>query len=256
MKNDFNINGMGNIPAGTYGDVAINGMGKLDGDIKAERVVVSGTSKGEGTLEVNEMTVNGQMKYSGKLNVIDKINVYGMALFGLEAKVNSLFVAGSVKFGENADFDKAIVNGNLTVKGDFEGADFLCNGKTNIEGLLNADNIEFKLNCKSTVKEIGGEKISVRRDEGAFFKLDGMVFQSVFSKIFGDFRLNSDVIEGDSIYLEYTTAKKVSGNNIVIGEGCFIDEINYSGSLDVSEKSEIKVRNNVGNLKLNLIKGV
>lgn len=251
MSNNLNINGMGTVPTGNYGQITINGMGKLNGDIRTEGITISGTSKGEGNLETADLVVNGQMKYAGQFYA-KKMSVNGMATIDGNADIKSLFVAGRMKFGKNSSFGDVDINGSLVVDGDFEGNRFFNSGKTTIKGLLSADNIEFKLNFASKVKEIGGENIVVKKDNNIITKYENDKTKALISKFFREVRLEVDVIEGDSIVLEYTTAKKVSGNNIVIGEGCVIDEVNCSGELIVHEKSNVKKRNHIGVLKLNL----
>ena len=76
-------------------------------------------------------------------------------------------------------------------------------GAFKIRGLLNAGKLELKLHGPSEAREIGGEKITVKR-EGRFIfpRIEKMITPFGFNTC-----LISDVIEGDEIYLEYTTAK-------------------------------------------------
>ncbi len=108
---------------------------------------------------------------------------------------------------------------------------FYAEGKINIKGLLSVDNIEIILQRRSNITEIGGEKLSVRKED-----------KGIFSNLFFNSRyiLIVEEIEADEIYLEYTKCKVVRGNNIIIGEGCNIEKIEYNNELEVNEKSIVK----------------
>ena len=47
--------------------------------------------------------------------------------------------------------------------------------------------------------------------------------------------LITDIIEGDEIYLEYTKAKIIRGNNVELGPGCEIELIEYKNSYKQDE---------------------
>ncbi|MNG32826.1 hypothetical protein D3C84_1189280 [compost metagenome] len=52
--------------------------------------------------------------------------------------------------------------------------------------------------------------------------------------------LTSQTIEGDHIYLEYTTAEVVRGAHIKIGPGCEIGRIEYTEKLEQDKRSKVK----------------
>ncbi|MCL0069946.1 hypothetical protein M1O56_05235 [Dehalococcoidia bacterium] len=54
--------------------------------------------------------------------------------------------------------------------------------------------------------------------------------------------LETELIEGDEILLEWTRAKTVRGKQIVIGEGCEIERVEYSESLEVDESARVGER--------------
>ena len=55
----------------------------------------------------------------------------------------------------------------------------------------------------------------------------------------GKNELTADVIEGDNVYLENTTARVVRGNNITIGQGCKIEMVEYKEDFKTEGKSEV-----------------
>ena len=113
----------------------------------------------------------------------------------------------------------------------------------NIDGLLSADNINITIYKSANVKEIGGENIDVRSDK----KINNI---PLVGKFFSN-RLIAETIEGDYVYLENTSAKKVSGKTVVIGKNCNIEEVNYEVSLEVNDNSKVNKRNFSGKKELN-----
>jgi hypothetical protein len=52
--------------------------------------------------------------------------------------------------------------------------------------------------------------------------------------------LESDVIEGNHIYLEDTIAKIVRGDKVEIGQNCKIDRVEYTGEYIVANNSTVE----------------
>lgn len=244
MNNNMNINGVGTITDGEYNHVSIAGMGKLKGNLKANIIDISGTCSGDGNLNSEELKVNGHMKYDGIINIEGSLVVNGNMKVTNDLSVNDIKVSGNLKIEGQCIFNKANIAGALSIDKNCEGNNFTCNGALNIDGLLTADNIDIYLYKTAKVKEIGGENIRVRTDEK-------MIKLPIVGKFFNN-ELICDSIDGDSIYLENTIAKKVSGNNIIIGKGCIIDEIDYKGTVEVDVDSKVTKKTYTG--KLNLLK--
>ena len=51
--------------------------------------------------------------------------------------------------------------------------------------------------------------------------------------------LTTNLIEGDKITLENTKCKIVRGHDIVIGPGCEIDKVEYTGKLTIDKDSTV-----------------
>ena len=47
------------------------------------------------------------------------------------------------------------------------------------------------------------------------------------------------VIEADFIHIEYTKANLVSGQDVIIGDLCIIERVEYRNSIKISEKSVV-----------------
>ncbi|WP_216828547.1 hypothetical protein [Alkalihalobacterium elongatum] len=79
----------------------------------------------------------------------------------------------------------------------------------------------------SRINEFGGETIKVGSKSINVYK--------------GPHRLEANIIEGDNIFLEHTTAKVVRGKNVVIGAHCQIDLVEYSTSFKKLERLDCRV---------------
>ena len=102
-------------------------------------------------------------------------------------------------------------------------------------GLLNADEINISLYWPCKAREIGGSKIKVKKDSKlSFLGLKNMISPDRSSK-----ELIADIIEGDNVYLEYTKARVVRGNNIELGTGCEIELAEYKNNLKHDDKTTV-----------------
>jgi hypothetical protein len=89
--------------------------------------------------------------------------------------------------------------------------------------------VDIYLHGKCKAKEIGGENISVKLsafDDSLVAKLLKTVFSYRREFI-------TESVEGDNIYLEGTTTKVVRGNNVIIGKGCYVEKVEYSGEIKI-----------------------
>jgi cytoskeletal protein CcmA (bactofilin family) len=140
--------------------------------------------------------------------------------------------------------------GSLKVTEDVEAEKFLSRGGFEIGGLLSAEEIKIELGG-GKVSEIGGTRIEVRQRgrsrigeevERAVGESLGYAFG--WSHRWGS--LEADTIEGDEIFLENTKARVVRGKKIQIGEGCEIESVEYSESLEVAPGAHVKHQTKVG----------
>ena len=216
-KDDLIINGSGNSAGGNFKTVNIKGNGKIDGDIECNIMNIEGRGNVYGNLKANTIQIKGSSAVKGRCQATD-MDIQGSADFGDDVSTGDINAKGRIN-----------INGNLDVE------KFHIEGAFKIRGLVNAGELELKLHGPSEAREIGGETITVRR-EGRFIftRIDKMIKTFGFSTC-----LISDVIEGDDIYLEYTTAKIIRGNNIELGPGCEIELIEYKNSYKQDEKSVV-----------------
>ncbi len=235
-KNDLRINGNGSTSGGTFNDVVINGMGKVNGNIDCTSFRCNGESAISGNVKSESLKINGSSDIKGNIDS-DEIKINGYAGIGGKVDSKTIKVSGQADIGSTLNSDDISLRGAVTVKGDCNAENFVSHGTFTINGLLNAGQIEVKLYGPCKAKEIGGENISVKKGN-AFFLKD--LIKSIFTSLDLSNKLSTDIIEGDDITLEFTNAKIVRGNNVTIGEGCDIGLVEYKGSFNQTDSAKVK----------------
>ncbi|WP_242220510.1 cytoplasmic protein [Bacillus cereus group sp. BfR-BA-01380] len=230
MKEQYNLslNGSGNSSGGIYKNVTIRGEGTILDDIDCDVFKTYGASEVQGNVKAHMVTVFGETKIRGDLHS-ENVKVNGNLEVSGPAEVKRTKVRGMFDIGENFTGEEVDVTGGINVKGNLEAENFILNGGFTITGMLNAGDINIILRYEhSNVKEIGGEKITVRK-KSSFFP---------FLKHGG--YLHANIIEGDEIFLEYTKADVVRGNNVTIGPECEIGVVEYHETYKNADQSIVK----------------
>jgi len=232
---NIKISGSGISGGGKYNEVSISGSGEISGDLECIDFKTSGSSKVTGQVKAENIKVSGSSKINGNVEV-GEMKVSGSANVGGQVKSQSLKISGSIHIAESLYGEDVDISGSLHVGKDCEVESFKASGNFRINGLLNAGQVIINLGGKSSVKEIGGERIEVR-----ISIMENFFFKKVIDKMFNSrAELTTELIEGDEIYLENTSAKIVRGNNVTIGEGCNIGLIEYRGKINVSSDSVVE----------------
>jgi cytoskeletal protein CcmA (bactofilin family) len=218
-KNMMNleIKGSGSSEGGKYNTVVIKGNGKIDGNLDCNYLEVQGHCEVNGNVKSESVKVNGNNSIKGDLEA-DEIEIHG-----------------EVNVDGNLSVEKIHTHGMVSVNGNCNAESFTMEGAFKIRGLLNAGELELKLHGPSEAREIGGEKIMVKRNGRVkFTRIRKLIMPFGF-----DTGLTTDIIEGDEIYLEYTNAKVVRGNDIELGSGCNIKLIEYQNEFKQHEEAEV-----------------
>ena len=230
---DMRIAGTGCICAGEYDNVEISGAGKSEGFIRCKNFKCSGAFSGNSDIECeNDIKISGAFKNSGAINTRE-FKTSGSAKTGaISAEV--IKVAGAFKVEGNLKTTELKVAGGLKVTGDLEAEKAEIKGGINCGGLINAEEIKIELSStnKSFAQSIGGSKIVIEnyREKG--------IFERIFGRKTCGFVV-SESIEGDEIIIEHTRAKTVTGKNVVIGDKCEIELVQYSEKIEISPEAKI-----------------
>ncbi|MGD6968345.1 bactofilin [Rossellomorea vietnamensis] len=201
--------GEGTYPGGDYEKVKVTGQGKVSGDLRAVETKVTGEGHVKGKAAINQLKVTGKLTIDEELSS-NEINIIGELNVGSSLKANTGTVRGFLNSSGNAELEKLHVKGGV-----------------NINGLLNVGELIINLQgAPSKAVEIGGETIKVKG-------------RSFFSR---PQTLQAELIEGDSIYLENTTAKMVRGSNVEIGPGCHIEKVEYRSTFINKDKTILEAK--------------
>lgn len=230
---DLKISGYGSVPGGTYRSVKIYGRGKITGELNCEDFVINGSGDMIGRVTCRQLFVNGSGDLQGEV-AAGVLKVLGSAMFGAGIKADDVLVSGSATAKSSLAAQAVKISGALKIKGDVSAESFHSTGRFEVGGLLNAENIDIHLDwCTSRAKEIGGESITVMNGAKGF-SLISIVTLGTHSP-----RLEAELIEGERIILENTTAKIVRGAHVTIGDGCDIALVEYKGSLHKSGNARV-----------------
>ncbi|KYD07463.1 polymer-forming cytoskeletal protein [Saccharococcus caldoxylosilyticus] len=214
-RKDLVISGTGSASGGLYDLVKISGTGKVHGDIDCNDMAIYGTATMEGNVKAKAAHISGKARITGSLKT-EHVKIHGSARMGGDVQCKQFDCHGSANVGGNLSADEVHIHGEAAIKGGCDAEQFKARGEFSIGGLLNAETIQIKPFGHCQAKEIGGERIEV--------KLQGITF---LKKLLFHFGLTVESIEGDEIYLEYTSAKAVRGNRVTIGPGCDIEVVEY-----------------------------
>ena len=236
---DMKISGSGHIAAGEYENISVSGSAKLGGYIRCLSLHCSGSAHCEGDLEAQKnVKVSGSVHFDQNVSAQD-IGISGSAVIdGNCTSTKDMQISGSMRCGGDIKGNIIHISGSIRVT-NMEGEDIHISGKLNCPGLLNAENIDMKMfGSTSEVGSIGGSsiRVTVERNHPEVTRL--------ISKLLGrhghvGLTVNES-IEGDDISLEKVTAKSVTGRTVAIGEGCHIDLVQYSESIEISPDAHVE----------------
>ncbi|MDF2724396.1 MAG: yhbF [Paenibacillus sp.] len=207
---DLIINGIGSASAGQYDRVDVQGVGTINGDIFSNSVKASGHLKARGSIATHRLECDGTLRIDGNLQA-DEATINGTVKVGGSLSGDKLDMNGLIKIGDDCEMDFCAVKGGFTVG-----------------GLLNAGQLELDILTRCQAREIGGETIRVRKASSSKWSQLVNWLVPAYST-----ELHVNTVEGDYLDLEVTTAEVVRGNRIIIGKGCVIGRVEYSGELTV-----------------------
>ncbi|UUZ84459.1 polymer-forming cytoskeletal protein [Paenibacillus sp. P26] len=201
-RGDLVISGSGSASGGDYQDVKISGAGTVYGNLSCGQMKINGQSEVKGSMESKAVEVNGSLKIQGGVQT-ELIKVNGDVKIGGDLDFRDFKCVGNASVKGRVTGDLIDLEGWLKIQSDCEAESFIAKGAFQIEGLLNAGEIDLVLYGACSAKEIGGEKISVRK-KGLKALLNPFLVRFTSE-------LTADTIEGDEITLENTKAKVVRG---------------------------------------------
>lgn len=221
---DLKISGSGSAGGGLYDKILVNGEGSIFGDANCQQLKINGAANINGNITTGHGVVNGKAKIKGDL-AGDLLVINGQTDIQGNVSVKHFKVNGMTDVTGNLSSEEINLYGMMKIEGDCNAERLEAKGQIRLTGMLNADDVDIDLYGKSEIKEIGGEKIQIKRAQRAKWK---EFIKSIFLPLdHQEGLLSVDTIEGDEIQLEYTKARIVRGNRVTIGAGCIIDKVEY-----------------------------
>ncbi len=220
--NSIKIIGKGTITNGEYEKVSILGEAVALEEFHCDYLNVIGTCNLKGKVISNKVKILGEAICEQVVTTDNKLEILGQLKALEDYKANKVEVLGQGIFNKNLFFGEMDIKGEIKVSKDCEGNVFNSRGKLEIDGLLSAEDIYINPNGISTINEIGGSKIIIKK-KSLFSLKESIVI--------------SNVIEGDYIELDNTQCKIVRGHDVKILANCRIDKVEYTGTLTVDKNS-------------------
>jgi len=193
------------------GNLNIVGVSSVSGG-RYHKVKIMGELSVLNDLEAYEISVLGSMDSNHAIKC-DKIRVMGTAAMGSLKADRSGAVLGALSASDITaeDFD---IKGEVLCRNAFECSSLKVSGAVEVDGLLNAETLSIRSRDVSRVKEMGGRSVKVS---------PSLPFIKRVLKV--------QLIEFDEADLDCTEAELVRGRNVIIGEHCRIDVVEYTDNL-------------------------
>lgn len=230
---NLKVHGDGSFLGGAYNMIKIHGAAMFSGSTSANTISVTGSCTTNGDLHCETiLSIHGKYDLNGNVSSnLMKLN--GTCEISGNAQIETSKNKGRLEIAKNFSGNQLFNKGDLSVHGNVDFETFVSDGRFHIGGLLNAGEITISPTFStSTAKEIGGEKITIKLQRGITRILP----------FISKGRVETDLIEGDDIYLENTHAKVVRGKNIEIGAGCEIGTVECSGTYAISPDATVHER--------------
>lgn len=249
---DMRVSGASSLTGGEFKSLRISGSARINGNVKCEDCHCSGSCRIDGDLEAESIHSSGSVKISGKLIAGDvqtsgslhcqsgdlkgEFRSSGGTFFEADVNATRIHCSGALKCGGNLHCEQISTSGKCAVDGNLEAETFKCTGSVEVPGLLNAETLYIYPSNRSKVGTIGGCDIRILVKDN--------MSSSFFRRFTSESQIEVGTIEGDRVELEATKAEIVRGRDVIIGKGCTIDLVEYTGTFTAEEgtvKQSVKV---------------
>ena len=205
---DARIEGMGSIHGGEYKDIFVDGMGKLKGDIKADKIAVSGMFKSNGEISANELICDG---------------------------LSRVF--------KNVKVKKATVSGVLKIRrAKLEANNIKCDGVITCTREVCADEIYIDGVC--SISKMYGDKIIINNKLGGLANSKIPTKFLMLTNIYLGRKISMshslvDLIECTNLEASGLKAKIVKAQNVTLHNNCIIDRLECTGQVVIDDSCKI-----------------
>lgn len=112
------IDGVASFDAGTYTKVKVDGIGKCDGDLKAEKIDIDGMLRCKGRVTADFLECDGTAKIHGDIRAgeIDVNGFLTVAKEGTRIEAKKIYCDGMIKVKSEVSADEVEVNGYISAE--------------------------------------------------------------------------------------------------------------------------------------------
>lgn len=227
---DLKISGTGNATGGRYGKVRIDGSGQLNGDIECVDMIANGNVNVNEAVTTQKLRVNGSGTVKGP---VESEELYVAGSLGLKDHLRSRFIeiSGHCSVNGYSESERLTVSGHLKGHGDVRSESAEMKGTFTIDGRLHVGTAEIRLFGRCRAEEVVGDRITVRRKGKRLWELLSFSLSGP--------RLETRIIEGDVLDLEYVEADIVRGNRVILGKGSKVRQVEYRDEMSRHPEAEI-----------------
>lgn len=197
MRKTMKIDGFGTVSGGEYGRLEIEGVGKIKGDVNADFLSINGVVTSNSRIEGQELLCDGVLNLSASL------------------KVRKIYIDGVINHSQ----------------GNIESDSISCDGVLDSRGEISTDYLE--VHGYISAKEIVGDKVVIyykpKKYEGSVSNIVNIFTGKKDVKNYYDVSL----IEATTIEIHGLKVDALNGDDIIIGEGCEVKQVEASSSLKI-----------------------
>lgn len=218
--NDLLVSGSQSTTGGEFDNIRVSGSFHATGDVRCKSLHSSGSSNFEGIVDCEgEIHSSGTIKIAKgvKANKLENSGTCHFASFsgGDTHTSGTLYCDGDIK-SKSTEFSGTVKCQNFEADTIDGAGRIACNGE------INADRVYLRLasSVNSRAKSIVGSKITIKPLHTFIIPFHSSVMET-------------GLIEGDEIEINYVEAETVRGTNVKIGKKCKINRLEYSGTADI-----------------------
>ncbi|MGL4450354.1 MAG: polymer-forming cytoskeletal protein [Sarcina sp.] len=230
VSGSLEVKGFETVDGGNFKDVTMAGMGKIKGNITARIIEVSGSGEITGEVKAQNLMVAGTFVVDKEVELENTLNIKGAGNFSKNVTCENILVAGSFTSKGDVKFRQGSISGSCSSKGMFTGDKFEALGSIDMSGDLRVNNVSINFSEKSSCNDILADEIHIHTIEGKkglFSKLKKTVFKC-------------NEIRAKKVLVENTECKLIVADEIIIGENCKVEKVEYTEKFEFAKSSEVK----------------
>ncbi|MGL5574952.1 MAG: polymer-forming cytoskeletal protein [Sarcina sp.] len=230
VSGSLEVKGFETVDGGNFNDVTMAGMGKIKGNITARVIEVSGSGEITGEIKAQNLMVAGTFVADKEVELENTLNIKGTGNFSKNVTCEDILVAGSFTSKGDVKFRQGSISGSCSSKGMFTGDKFEVLGSVDMSGDLRVNSVSINFSEKSSCNDILADEIHIQTIEGKkglFSKLKKTVFKC-------------NEIRAKKVFVENTECKLIVADEIIIGENCKVEKVEYTEKFEFAKSSEVK----------------